>query len=223
MKEYPFTILDIAELLQLKIRRKQPTNMDVDCPFCGHKKGKMNINLSKNVFRCNYCGESGGMIELYGKVFQISNAQAYSEICELLRTGQEAGDLPVVQKKLYLPDIEQLPRADLETRHQTYSMLLSQLILTKDHQENLMKRGLSAEQIMRYGYKSTPVFGFKRITRRLMEAGCIVKGVPGFYQDDDGEWTVHFNPKSVNWYANKYTGNRNILRASARLLLEAAG
>ena len=31
------------------------------------------------------------------------------------------------------------------------------------------------------------------------------------------------DPKSVNWYANKYTGKRNILRASARLLLEAAG
>ena len=50
MKEYPFTILDIAELLQLKIRRKQPTNMDVDCPFCGHKKGKMNITLVKMYF-----------------------------------------------------------------------------------------------------------------------------------------------------------------------------
>ena len=87
------------------------------------------------------------MIELYGKVFQISNAQAYNEICELLRTGQGAGELPVVQKKLYLPDMEQLPRADLETRHQTYSMMLSQLILTKDHQEKLMQRGLSAEQI----------------------------------------------------------------------------
>lgn len=30
-------------------------------------------------------------------------------------------------------------------------------------------------------------------------------------------------PKSINWYANKYTGNRNILRASARILMEAAG
>ena len=36
MKEYPFTILDIAELLQLRVRRRQPTNMDVDCPFCSH-------------------------------------------------------------------------------------------------------------------------------------------------------------------------------------------
>ena len=27
--------------------------MDVNCPFCGETKGKMNVNLQKNVFRCN--------------------------------------------------------------------------------------------------------------------------------------------------------------------------
>lgn len=101
MNSYPFTILDIAGILNLKVRRRQPTNMDVDCPFCGHKKGKMNINFSKNVFRCNYCGESGGMIELYSKVFQISNAQAYGEICEILHCGKEAGELPQPKKNIH--------------------------------------------------------------------------------------------------------------------------
>lgn len=89
MRDYPFTILDIAGILNLKVRRRQPTNIDVDCPFCGHKKGKMNLNFAKNVFRCNYCGESGGMIELYSKVFQISNAQAFAEICEILHDNKK--------------------------------------------------------------------------------------------------------------------------------------
>ena len=31
------------------------------------------------------------------------------------------------------------------------------------------------------------------------------------------------NPKSLNWFVEGYSGNRNILRASAKLLLEAAG
>ena len=148
MRDYPFTILDVAGILNLKVRRRQPTNMDVDCPFCGHKKGKMNLNFAKNVFRCNYCGESGGMIELYSKVFQISNAQAFAEICEILHDGRKADALP---KLIYTLDMEQIPKADLEIRHQTYSMLLSQLILSKDHQKNLMKRGLDAEQIVKYG------------------------------------------------------------------------
>ena len=116
MRDYPFTILDVAGILNLKVRRRQPTNMDVDCPFCGHKKGKMNLNFAKNVFRCNYCGESGGMIELYSKVFQISNAQAFAEICEILHDNKKADALP---KPIYTPDMEQIPKADSETRHQT--------------------------------------------------------------------------------------------------------
>lgn len=47
MRDYPFTILDVAGILNLKVRRRQPTNMDVDCPFCGHKKGKMNLNFAQ--------------------------------------------------------------------------------------------------------------------------------------------------------------------------------
>lgn len=91
MRDYPFTILDVAGILNLKVRRRQPTNMDVDCPFCGHKKGKMNLNFAKNVFRCNYCGESRWNDRALRKVFQISNAQAFAEICEILHDGRKAG------------------------------------------------------------------------------------------------------------------------------------
>ena len=192
MNGYPFTILDIAGILNLKIRRRQPTNIDVDCPFCGHKKGKMNINLTKNVFRCNYCGESGGMIELYSKVFQISNAQGYADICEILHCGKELGELPK-PKQLYTPDMEQLPKADLETRHQTYSMMLAQLILSKDHQQNLMHRGLNKEQILKYGYKSTPAFGFNRIVSAIMSKECVLDGVPGFYTKKNNTYGINFH------------------------------
>ena len=190
MRDYPFTILDVAGILNLKVRRRQPTNMDVDCPFCGHKKGKMNLNFAKNVFRCNYCGESGGMIELYSKVFQISNAQAFAEICEILHDNKKADALP---KPIYTPDMEQIPKADSETRHQTYSMLLSQLILSKDHQKNLMKRGLDAEQIVKYGYKSTPAFGFHKIVSAIMARECVLEGVPGFYTKKNNTYGINFN------------------------------
>ena len=190
MRDYPFTILDVAGILNLKVRRRQPTNMDVDCPFCGHKKGKMNLNFAKNVFRCNYCGESGGMIELYSKVFQISNAQAFAEICEILHDDKKADALP---KPIYTPDMEQIPKADLEIRYQTYSMLLSQLILSKDHQKNLMERGLDAEQIVKYGYKSTPAFGFHKIVSAIMARECVLEGVPGFYTKKNNTYGINFN------------------------------
>ena len=64
---FNFTILDVAGLLNLEVRHRGGKSIDVDCPLCG-KKGKMNLNMEKNVFRCNYCNEFGGMIALYGKV-----------------------------------------------------------------------------------------------------------------------------------------------------------
>lgn len=61
------------------------------------------------------------------------------------------------------------------------------------------RQEIEEEQIEKNGYKSTPVFGFRRITKKLIETGCTVKGVPGFYQEKDGEWSIHFNPKSAGF------------------------
>ena len=49
--EYPFSILDIAHLLRLTIRRELSDSVYVDCPFCQKRKGKLNLNLAKDVWR----------------------------------------------------------------------------------------------------------------------------------------------------------------------------
>ena len=82
--DFPFTILDVAHLLRLNIRRRGTDHVYVDCPICGDKRGKMNLNIKKNVWRCNYCDEGGGMLALYAKVYGISNSDAYH------RTGSHA-------------------------------------------------------------------------------------------------------------------------------------
>ena len=79
--------MDVAELLHLHIRRRQADSVYADCPICGDKRGKMNINFAKNLWRCNYCNEGGGMLSLYGKVYGISNSEAYREICDTLQNG----------------------------------------------------------------------------------------------------------------------------------------
>lgn len=76
-QEFPFNIMDVAELLHLHIRRRQADSVYANCPICGDKRGKMNINFAKNLWRCNYCNEGGGMLSLYGKVYGISNSEAY--------------------------------------------------------------------------------------------------------------------------------------------------
>lgn len=71
-----------------------------------------------------------------------------------------------------------------------YRALLSRLTLAPDHRENLLRRGLTDEAIERLGYKSTPVVGFHALAQSLLDEGYTLFGVPGFYRDEDGRWTM---------------------------------
>lgn len=194
--DYPFDIMDVAGLLDIRIRRKGGRSVYADCPFCGDKRGKMNFNLAKNVFRCNYCGQSGGTIELYARVHGISNSAAYREICEILygkKSQHEYEAITRQKEKTKLPSNSEI--ASIYNRNQTYEMLLSMLTLSQVHRDNLKKRGFSDKSIEFGEYRSTPAFGFDKLTRALAEKGCVIQGVPGFFEKKDGNWTMNF--KSV--------------------------
>lgn len=206
--DFPFGIMDIVELLQLRVRRRLPDNVYTDCPICGDRRGKMNVNFAKNIWRCNYCGEYGGMLALYAKVYGISSSDAYREICDALQVeGYESGRTPKQYshppmnngRPSAMPEgIPQSPRASRQQIHQTYSIMLSMLTLLPIHKEHLMseKRGLSEQQIQQYGFKSVPPqFLCRRLTENLIAKGCTVQGVPGFYQDKNGNWTVNFTKR----------------------------
>lgn len=42
--DFPFGIMDVVELLHLRIRRPSPQGVYVDCPICNDKRGKMHVN-----------------------------------------------------------------------------------------------------------------------------------------------------------------------------------
>ena len=197
--DFPFGIMDVAELLHLRRRRPHSTGAYYDCPFCDDKRGKMSLCADKDVFRCNYCGEHGGMLSLYARMNHISNSEAYREICEALQNGEFATycepSTPAPREQV-CP--EQSTLADIRTIHQTFSMMLNMLTLTKEHREHLRnKRGLTDAQIDKLMYRSTPPFYLcKKIARQLIEKGCSLRGVPGFYIKD-GEWTVKFYSKTA--------------------------
>ena len=48
--EFPFGIMEVVELLHLRVRRQQANSVYVDCPFCGDRRGRMNVNFVKNVW-----------------------------------------------------------------------------------------------------------------------------------------------------------------------------
>ena len=88
-QDFPFGIMNVVELLHLNVRRqyRQTGNAYLDCPFCNDRKGRMNVNFFKDVWRCNHCGEHGGMLSLYARLKNTTNSGAYQEICDALLTG----------------------------------------------------------------------------------------------------------------------------------------
>ena len=221
--EFPFGIMEVVNLLNLRIRRQQANSVYVDCPFCGDRRGKMNVNFQKNVWRCNCCGKYGGMLALYAEFNHTTTSDAYWEIAEALcdniqeehaRSGNGAHQQPASTGSPPLgtrtaaaahsfSEREMVPQSDKASPaeiHQTLSLLLSQLSLRPAHREHLRspKRGLSNEQIDALGFKSTPPpFLCRSITDRLIKQGCKVQGVPGFYRDDNGHWTMAFYKKTA--------------------------
>ena len=195
--DLPFGIMDVAGLLRLNIRRRAPGQVYVDCPICGDRRGKMNLNTAKDLWRCNYCGEGGGMLSLYAKVYGVSNSDAYREICDALAVNGFSPDYTVPEKTTPA-EAEQSDAASVQEVHQTLSMLLSMLTLIPAHRTHLQSvRGLSDDEITRFGFKSTPPpFLCRSLTNRLVKAGCRVQGVPGFYVDDNGCWTVKFHQRT---------------------------
>lgn len=192
MSHFPFGIMDIVKLLKLNVRRTLADSVYVDCPFCGDTRGKMNVNFAKNVWRCNYCGEHGGMLELYAKAAKVSDTAAYNEVMKALPNSERG--------KPNLKGSAQSPRAPALEIHRTYSELFKLLTLTPTHKEHLKspKRGLSDAQIAQFGFKSTPPKEFcKKLTADLIKSGCRVQGVPGFYLHADGYWTVNFSRKTA--------------------------
>ena len=138
--DFPFGIMDVVELLQIRVRRRLPDSVYTDCPICGDRRGKMNVNFAKNIWRCNYCGEYGGMLALYAKVYGISSSDAYREICDALQVGDYGSDLSPAWYQRYqgtppeLPEgVPQSPKASRQQIHQTYSVLLNMLTLLPIH------------------------------------------------------------------------------------------
>ena len=194
MQEFPFDIEYVVQLLNLRIRRRCADGVYTDCPICGDKRGKMKVNYAMNVWRCNYCNESGGMLKLYAMVHNISTSEANREICDTILNGTAVSDWIQNEPQRKAPNtLQQSTLAEIPVIHKTLTGLLGMLKLSEQHREHLrIKRGLTDEEIDRLGYKSTPPFYMgKPLADRLISQGYTLKGVPGFYQKN-GQWTANF-------------------------------
>ena len=180
-------ILDVAKRLRIRIlRRASSEEYIARCPFCGDSEnpehGHLYLNVSKNVYYCVRCGEGGSVVDLYAKIKNIDTETAYRELKE--------GNITTPAAEENYKKIQYNSVAPIEARDRVYRAFLDKLVLEPHHRKNLLKRGLSWEETAKNLYKSLPQKPgeSRKICNDLIKEGYKLKGIPGFYKTEDGEW-----------------------------------
>ena len=155
------------------------------CPFCGTTKKKFSVpNASKirkkncDGYHCWSCGAKGKLPSLTA---QLSfTKEDYKKLI-----GEERKEVIEDNKE------DNVILASEEHRHKVYVALLKNLKLQEKHKTDLLRRGLSEQQIRKWLFKSLPTSYEvrKEICRRIQAMGLSLEGVPGFYVDKYGNWT----------------------------------
>lgn len=202
MKKYD--IRSVAEALGLRYKSKGDDNsLYYYCPFCNDKRGKLNLNTKNQIWRCNKCGEGGGVVSLVEDVRECSRDEAREWLANNSQVIALEKDVIITQPE------ETNKLASEDVRDKTYRALLSLLTLKDSHREDLQRRGLTDKAIEKFGFKSMPnkVVG-KEIANKLIKAGYELKGVPGFYTISSG-WKMQDLPGYLVPFVNassKITG-----------------
>jgi ribosomal protein L37AE/L43A len=159
-KEYP--ILDIVELLGIPHKEICGDNFYCRCPLCGTKRFTLNVDIRRNIWRCNRCGKSGGSIGLYTLVTYnqpYDKSMRETVMPELERRLGLDSETPAIRKPRMLdttivrsqyPDISDY---SLNILHQQL-LNIPQLALNPTDRQSLLDRGLSEAQIEKNQYRS---------------------------------------------------------------------
>lgn len=189
-----FETLDIVAVgerlgIEFKPETVYRTEAQARCWACTDRKYHVYFNTAKNVFWCARCGYTGNtytmLLDFLGeprRVFEFLRDDFRVDI-EVYKSRME------VEKKINTI-------APVEIRHAVYTEFLKYFALYKHHRDNLEKRGLSPEDMEKNGYKSIIRNGESKryICRDLLRKGYSLQNIPGFYVDENGEWTYNSIP-----------------------------
>lgn len=136
------------------------------CPFCGKKKHILHVDNERGLWRCNACGESGGVLHFYAK-YVLSTSELpilrpdwgviSGELQKFMgHTDTEIQAKPVQKKQKETSPI--VPIASDERIDAVYSVMsdFPILALSDKHKKHLLSRGLTIEAIERNGYRTMP-------------------------------------------------------------------
>lgn len=191
--DFEYSMLDVMDALGIPKDRIRGSSGNYSCFFCDDRKKHLNINIASNTFRCNRCQASGGMLELYARVNNVSLQQAHAEMTayrgklsyDARRENRNTRREAVRQDKA-----ERQQRIRYE-RHTAYKFLLDNLTLNRTDKKDLLRRGLTDGEIVKLGYKSAPGSGHEELASRMIKMGVSPDHIPGFFINKSGKWSVY--------------------------------
>lgn len=166
MGDFGVGIERIVDLLGLERNPRSVPGSDsfnVRCPFCVNENGyHLNINSTKDVYKCFRCNSNGGALSLFAKVAlneNVNDGNRKKIYVELLKALGETGTVKASTVRTPTErDIYKILPASDEMLDKAYRALLSlpYLALSEEDKKQLLRRGLTEEDIVRNGYASVP-------------------------------------------------------------------
>lgn len=185
---YTWTVLDVFSLLGIPTNHHKEEVM-VPCPFCGGKRFAMNQRINTgHCFNCEQAADSAGY---YAQTMGMSLQEARYDIERRLGINDKGSEIKRPERIVYemAKQQELAPIAQLDL---TYRSFLAELTLSEKNKNALLARGFSEDDIEKFGYKTFPKpdeMDYLAICRKLQMNGCVLRGVPGFFQTKNGDWT----------------------------------
>ena len=228
----PFTITDVGTILGIeRLPGGDEASYNVVCPFCGDRRGKCNFVVYKegemaNIYHCFHCDAAGNMLTLYADLTGLYGTERYKEAYHEIQRTLHFGVREQIAKKLEIhrqkkkQKESQVKPADYERRDHTYRELITLLRLLPRHKQDLLKRGLTQQEIVNMenaGYKSTSPEESVAIARKLIKRGCRLEGVPGFFVNYQGDWEIAFYEKNQGYLCPVWTDEGLLVAFQIRL------
>lgn len=212
-----FNIADVAAIHGIETIKDRGSEVFAVCPFCGDRRGKFSYIIQKgdksNIYNCFACDAHGGVLDLHmklsGNIYgDNANKQAAKEIFQAINSNME-------YKKTHenlkvIPVCHEAEKASDGRISEVYYAFLRQLTLKDEHKADLIRRGLTEEDIKRFWFRSTPDTKLKyQAINNLIKEGYDLEGVPGFYLNKKKRWDMKI--PGEGYFCPVYDGEYNLI------------
>ncbi len=166
------SIVDVISSFNVHIE-KRGKNFVALCPFHDDKHPSMYISPEKKVWKCFSCGEGGNTISFVSKFKKISYEEAAREVAVIIGFKDPRLAQPVFKKKVDA-SLERLIVTinDLQ-KYYVYALSIPEGEKARTY---LANRGISPEQIIKYGIGYSPIDGATTV-KYLQAKGHSLKSI----------------------------------------------